>query len=175
MLRKKAYFFMVDAVFGLAILILGSFFIYASFLAVPEKTQTTYLADTLMGLLKTTKINTFDNSYYGINGQLWQQGIITNGDNSLLQQIGEFYYYGNNALASDLIRNVTSNIILSGYDYEFWIDDTLLYPLNPSLSHNLSKESSELLLASRSMVFGISNKSSGELFGPYIAEVLVWR
>src|SRR3989344_2866463 len=38
-----------------------------------------------------TKIKDLDNNYAGIGGQLWKNGTITDSENTLLQQVGEFY------------------------------------------------------------------------------------
>ena len=36
------------------------------------------------------KLKDLNNVYAGVGGELWNEGIITDADNSLLQQIGEF-------------------------------------------------------------------------------------
>ena len=61
------------------------------------------------------------------------------------------------------------------YLSEFWVNDTLLYPQNPTQEHIDLKNASGILIPSKKIVYGILNQETGDLFGPYVTEVLVWQ
>ena len=178
-MNKKSYFFTLDAMLSLGILILGSFLIFTSYTKVPSKAQTGILAEDVMDLFATTKIKDLNNPYGGVGGDLWKRGYITNSDNSLLQQIGEFYYEyektNNEAFkntAENFIVSVIKEIVPLQYNFEFWIEDTRLYPSSPTQQHINSKEKTKILLPSKAITYGILDN---ELFGPYEIEVLIWE
>ena len=173
--KKRGYFFVLDAVLGLTVLIIGVFIVTSSYVRVPQPTQVKLLSDALLDFLSQTKIKNINNQYAGIGGELWSQGEITNEDNSLLQQIGEFYYLNKRDTAEKFIQNISKDVMPAQFRYEVWVDNTLIYPKVPSPGHLASKGSTELLLTSKTLTFGIINKTTSNLWGPYKAEVFVWE
>ena len=174
-LKKRGFFFILDAVLGLTVLIIGIFLITSSYVNAPQPAQVSLLSDDLMDFLSDNKIKELNNPYAGIGGQLWSQGIITDADNSLLQQIGEFYAKNNIDTAEKFIQNVSKGAVPEQFMYEVWIDGTLLYPKAPSEEHIKSKSGTGLLLTSKKLTFGIINRTTSGLWGPYKAEVFVWE
>ena len=174
-LKKRGLFFTLDAVLGLTVLIIGIFLVTSSYVSVPQPVQVEILSDDLLDVLSNTKIRDLNNPYAGIGGVLWSQGLITDADNSLLQQIGELYAKNNLDTAEKFIQNVSKGIVPEQFRYEIWIDGTLLYPKTPSPEHIKSKTSTGLLLTSKKLTFGILNKTTSDVWGPYKAEVFVWE
>ncbi len=174
-LKKRGYFFVLDAVMGLMVLVIGVFLITSSYIDVPQPVQVELLSDDLLNFLSNTKIKDLNNPYTGIGGELWKQGEITEAENSLLQQIGEFYATNKPDTAEKFIQNVSKEIIPSQFRYEVWMDDAILYPKTPSAEHIKSKESTELLLTSKKITFGVINKTTSNLWGPYKSEVFLWE
>ena len=174
-MNKKSYFFLIDSMIALGVLIIGGFLVFAAYTKIPSKEEPKLLSETTMGFFASTRISDTNNAYSGLNGQLWQQGIITNDDNTLLQQIGEFYANNQLVTAEKFIGNLTENIIPTQYLFEFRMNNQLLYHRNPSQAHLNSKQSTAILIPSRKMVHGYSNQETGDLFGPFAAEVLVWQ
>ena len=175
LLKKRGYFFILDAVLGLSVLIIGVVLITSSYVDVPQPAQVELLSDDLLNFLSNTKVNELNNPYAGIGGELWTQGIITDADNSLLQQIGEFYATNKLGTAEKFIQNVSKGIIPPQFIYEVWLDNNILYPQAPTLEHIKSRNSTGLLLTSKKLTFGIINKTTSNLWGPYKAEVFVWE
>jgi len=173
-MNRKSYFFTLDAMMSLGILILGFTLIFSSYTNIPSNLQTSISSKDLLNFLDGTEIEELNNPYAGIGGTLWQQGYINTKDNSLLQQIGEFYFSNNIIIAERFIANVTENLIPKQFKFEFWIDGNLLYPSSPTQQHIYSKNSTNILLTSRKITYGIINDTA-ILFGPYEAEVLVWQ
>ena len=174
-IKKRGYFFVLDAVLGLFVIAIGIFLISTSYVNVPQLTQVGLLSDDLLNFLSNTKISNLNNPYAGIGGQLWKQGMITDADNSLLQQIGEFYAKNNLDIAEKFIANVSKDVVPAQFEYEVWMDGIVLYPRAPTAEHIESKNSTKLLLTSKKITFGIINKATSDLWGPYKAEVFVWE
>ncbi|HLF66081.1 MAG TPA: hypothetical protein VI522_00535, partial [Gammaproteobacteria bacterium] len=107
--KKRGYFFVLDAVLGLFVIAMGIFIISTSYVNVPQLTQVSLLADDLLVFLSNTKIKDLNNPYAGIGGQLWKDGVITDADNSLLQQVGEFYATNKLDTAEKFVANVSKD------------------------------------------------------------------
>jgi hypothetical protein len=129
-----------------------------------------------MDFFATNKIGDINNEYAGVGGELWQDGDITNADNTLLQQVAEFYKEGKDDIAKDFIGELTRNTLPPEYQFEFWMEGQLLYPKPPlSSEHSKSKSATKVLIPSKKIVYGFSDIETGDMFGPYSVEVLVWQ
>ena len=175
MLKKRGYFFVLDAVLALTVLVIGVFLITSSYVNVPQPAQVSLLSDDLLNFFSNRKIMDLNNPYAGIGGTLWNQGTITDADNSLLQQIGEFYAKNKLDIAEKFIQNVSAGVMPTQFRYEVWMNNAILYPRTPSVEHLKSKNSTELLLTSKKLTFGIINKTTSNIWGPYKAEVFIWE
>ena len=195
-LNKKAYFFLIDALLALGVITVGIVMVFTLYANVPSKEQPTILSDDLMDFFANNKIKDVNNEYVGLGGTLWEtegqlggicngEELIVNGENTLLQQIAIFYEKsqgdaGNdcyfNPDSEDLIErfigNLVENILPPQYKFEFWMDDQLLYP---ETEQTVSKSKTKVLIPSKKIAYGIMNQETGDMFGPYNAEVLVWQ
>ncbi|MBW2976958.1 hypothetical protein KY347_05935 [Candidatus Woesearchaeota archaeon] len=179
-LNRRGYFFLIDSVIALGVLAIGVFLIFSVYTKSPEKEEVVILSDSVMEFFANNKIKDVDNAYAGLGGTLWNGGEITNAENTLLQQIAEFHKKGEGGddTAKAFIEALIQDVLPSQYSMEFWMDNHLLYPLySPEEAEEaeLSKGSTEVLIPSKRIVYGISNKETGEMVGPYSAEVLVWK
>jgi|SRR3989338_1593794 len=188
LVNRRGYFFLIDSVIALGVLIVGVFLIFSMYTKVPSKEQSTILSDNVMDFFANNKIKDVNNLYAGLGGELWakegQAGglcpgkkLTQNSENTLLQQLAEFYEKsaGNScylALARKFIVNLTKNTLPPQYAFEFWINGQLLYPNTEQVG---SKNAAQVLIPSKRIVYGNVNKETGEMFGPYTAEVLVWQ
>src|SRR3989338_6601187 len=125
---RRGYFFLIDSILALGVLVIGGFLVFSSYTQTPTKEDATVLAESLMDFFSNTKIKEVNNAYAGLGGELWQQGTITNEENTLLQQLGVFYAKNDLGTAEKFIANVTKNSIPQQYLFEFRIDNMLLYP-----------------------------------------------
>ena len=174
-IKKRGYFFMLDAALGLFILVIGAFLITSSYINLPKPTQVELLSDDLLTFLSSTKIKDLNNPYAGLGGKLWNNGSITDAENSLLQQIGEFYATNKLDIAEQFIKNVSVKVMPPQYKYEVWVDGIILYPRAPAPEHINSKSRTTILLTSKQITFGIINRTTSSVWGPYKAEVFVWE
>jgi hypothetical protein len=195
-LNKKAYFFLIDALLALGVITVGIVMVFTLYANVPSKEQPTILSDDLMDFFANNKIKDVNNEYVGLGGTLWEtegqlggicngEELIVNGENTLLQQIAIFYeksqgdtgkacYFDPDTedLIERFIRNLVENILPPQYKFEFWMDDQLLYP---ETEQTVSKSKTKVLIPSKKIAYGIMNQETGDMFGPYNAEVLVWQ
>ena len=192
-LNKKGYFFVIDALIALGVLAIGVFLVFTFYANVPSKEQPAILSGSIMDFFANNKIKDVDNLYAGLGGSLWEdedadgglcygEELIANGEITLLQQIAIFYEKssGNSCyfdpdtedLIERFIRNLVENILPPQYKFEFWMDDQLLYP---ETEQTVSKSKTKVLIPSKKIAYGIMNQETGDMFGPYNAEVLVWQ
>ncbi|MEK6967711.1 MAG: hypothetical protein AABX51_03715 [Nanoarchaeota archaeon] len=161
---KKAQFFSIDVFIAIAIIAIGLFVLYTSKVTPPSPSQTAALSADLMNSFNSLKVYQVDNIYVI---QLIKNGNITNLDNTLLQQITQYYLYGMNDIAGNITRNVTVDALPLQYAFSLHINGTLIYQsrANDSRTPNL--------ITTKRLVTGVTNSSY--YWGPYIAEVRVWR
>jgi hypothetical protein len=175
---KKGYFFVLDAIIGLFIITLGLIMIFSFFKYEPGQEQLDLLAFDVMDFLSSNTISDINNDYAGPGGVLHKDGNITQLDNTLLEQVGEFYYR-NVTKNSDFTLNladlflsaVTKNTVPEGCGLIVRIENKTVYngsgPLTPAMNDSI------VITPSRGVVFGIYNET--EIFGPYSIEVIVWK
>src|SRR3989344_5425040 len=174
-MKKRGLFFEADAAIALFVLVIGAFLIASYYFSATPVTQAEFLSDDLLNMFSTTKIKDLNNPYAGLGGELWQNGEITNSENTILQQIGEFYARGKINMSSKFIENISVIVIPPQYEFEVWLGSQNLYPFNLSAQHNASRNSTNLLIVSKKIAYGILNQSTGDFWGPYGVEVLVWE
>ena len=173
-MKKKGYFFILDAILALTILFIGILLITSSFVKKQDTAQVDFLSVDLLDFLSAKKIKDFNDPYAGIGGDLWRQGLITDEENTLLQQIGQFYSTGRYDIVEKFISNASAAIVPAQFNFEFWIDGTMMYPQYPDDAHYLSRDNSQVLLKSQDITFGIINKTATKVFGPYNVEFFLW-
>ncbi|MCH8329396.1 MAG: hypothetical protein IIB81_03305 [Nanoarchaeota archaeon] len=187
-LNRRGYFFLIDSVLALTVLAMVAFLIFSLYSNVPQKEEPAILSDDLMDFFANNKIKDIDNPYAGLGGTLWKdeggvgglcpgEELTANAENTLLQQAAEFYEKSKNNscylnLALKFITELTQGSLPLQFNFEFWLDDQLLYPDTEQVA---SKNAAKVIIPSKKMVYGISNKDTGDMFGPYNAEVIVWR
>ena len=174
MLKKRGYFFTLDATLALFVLVIGVFLVLSLYVEVPQSAQVDFLSKDIMNFFSDTKIKDLDNKYAGIGGDLWKNGSITDPENTLLQQVGEFYANSQIDTAEKFVQNV-SDIVPKQYKYEVWIDNTRVFPRDATQEHSNSKSNTQLLLTSKKLTFGLKNKTTSSIWGPYKAEVFAWE
>ena len=183
LIKKRGYFFILDAVLALLVLVIGVFVVTSYYVEAPKPVQVGLLSGDLLAFLANNKIKEINNPYVGIGGELWNQGFITDPENTLLQQIGEFYKkYEDDPtddsyldFAEKFIQNVSKNAVPPQFRYEIWMNDVILYPKTPSSGHLTSKDNAKILITSKRLTFGVMDKKTGEIWGPYKAEAFVWE
>jgi len=141
---RKGYFYTIDAVIGILILIIGLFIIAGFYFYSPEKDRTEGLANDLTGILANTQIkdvcdlSTCTCSYTTLT-DLCNEGLITNPDMTMLELMGYLYSLGYKRSEIEGLINETiieNQVLPISYDMQIVIEnpnndaeDAQLYPL----------------------------------------------
>lgn len=174
-ISKKGYFFAVDATIALFVLVLGTVLALAFYsYATPDK-QVTFISNSMMEFMYSHQINDFNSEYIGPNRKLHKNENITDLDNPLIIQLGEFYYRNksNNCgfclgLINKTLRDVSGDFLAPGYSFQLYIENELVY--NKSEKH---PGNATVLIPSKTVISGVYNDT--KLWGPYRVEVRSWR
>lgn len=120
--KKRAVFFSLDGLIAL-VLIMGLILVSYSLVG-DRKTKTQVHYDILDSLSTLKAQESSDN----VTQSLISQGLISKGNNSLLEAIGELYVT-NKTLASEIIKRNTESIETK-YNWGIWYGSALLYAKN---------------------------------------------
>ncbi len=121
-IKKAGVFFSIDALIALSIVLILLLAIYPVIKTEKKSTKLTY---DLVSSLSALKVGDFDNPYAR---SLIEQKIINNTNNSILEQIGEFYVT-NLTLAKEFTEVILGNLTLS-QNIGIWYGTRLLASKN---------------------------------------------
>ncbi len=173
-MEKKGYFFTLDAFIAASIFAIGLIVIFSSQVYSKETAQEIILADSAMKALGYTQVDEVDSGY--IHGMI-EDSSITNLDNTLLEQAGEFYFREQLNPGEGWIDKATGVIedtLVTGIPpKEFGIDVRIEGEVIMSRGSHDSFEPK--VLASSKRIISSIDLSEKVLWGPYKAEVNVWR
>lgn len=170
-MNKKGYFFIIDSVMGVAIMIAAVTYLYNIHSYEQPKNQLFMLTDNLMNFIATTKIATLNNPY---SDYLQGNGNITNNENTILEQINEFFYREKNGciycrdISTAFLVNMTDGIIETQYNFKISLNNETIYEKS-----KFSETKSLLTLKTGKIVYTFINGTI--LYGPSYAEVVVWQ
>src|SRR3989344_1512861 len=101
---KKAVFFTIDSLLASGIVIVSILLIANFYVVGDESTNVNYASRDLARVLSVMTVEEIDNAYVE---NLTAFGVITNSNNTILEQIGEFWADDEMDLAEDFTRNIT--------------------------------------------------------------------
>ena len=144
--NKKAYFFSVDALIALLLILGVVIFIKPSTSQISEEVN---IHEDLLSVLSSVKIGDLEGTA-GTRVKNWiAGGVINNTEQSVLEQISEFYALGNDENAIFLIEDIFVDLDL-GYNIAFYLNNHLI-----GSSNSTSLEESDKVWVSRQLVSGI--------------------
>jgi len=161
---KNGYFFTLDVFIALAVIIVGLAIIFSYSPFSPPQSQTAISSQDLMNELASIKISEISTPFVQL---LIENKTITNLENSILEQVGEFYVLHQYELARNVSWYTISNFLPPQYGVMLIINDTLIYE-----SQQYSNDS-PTLITSKKLISGIINQTI--MWGPLKAELRVWR
>lgn len=176
-MNKKAYFFIIDAILALLVLSVGIGLVLTITYKMPAKTQSEFLSfDLMKPLNKKIRGGIPGDRPCGSNGDYEQAGIITHPENTVLTQLAEFYYRQEILEIEDtsdyMFQCVNDSIPLMNIEHHnlaILIDNFTIFENSTVDRYN---ETVKVRIPSRKVVFGFFNET---FYGPYMAEVWVWR
>jgi cell division protein FtsL len=169
--RKKSQIFIFDLILSVVILIvsIGIVLTYSSTSTTNSNLYNLNLE--IMEGLTETKINDLNDD---VIRRMFVQEKIKNIENSIAQQLGEFYYLGN----LDYSINVSSIFITPFLKQNMNFNMTLINDtggiivLYNKTNSNIEFEDAEISTSIDRSVFGIINRTDS--FGPYILNIKLW-
>lgn len=175
---KKGYFFLMDGIFAIVILVIGGLIVSSNTVRETSEIPLTMFLDNSVELLSSVKINELCNDECFCSNKKLQEfcknGLILNKGQTLIDYMGELYSQGDNLKISDLFANLTleNNMFRQDvFSVELKIDDETIY------FQGKTQEESKDLMSSKKVIFGYYELPTGivEFWGPYIAEVNIWN
>jgi len=146
-MEKRGVFFTIDAVLAASIIVIA--IIAASSYYIKEtKTETIdYLAHDTIRVLTNLKVSEIDNAY---TAELIAEGNITRLNNTILEQIGEFWSEDEMVQASKFAGNITGALIPERLGVGIWVDNELIYSRNKPITKGL--------VSSKKLISGIAKE-----------------
>ena len=170
-MNKKAYFFILDVFIAIGVVIVGLIVLFSFNPTWKSERQVFFLSEDISRLLTSTKIYELNNDYIF---ELRNNGNITDIENTVFEQVGEFYYRNISMgcsycldLAGNLIENITYRKTLRKYDFDVIIESVSIY------NTSSSQDTAEVLVSTKKILFGLMDKDT--FWGPYRGEVRVWK
>lgn len=160
---------------ALTVIGIGIFLMLSAYLFVPPRAQTEVIAHDALIFLSTTQIEDLNDPYAGIGGTLWTQGKITQQENTILQQVGEFEAKEDTATAELFIIAIIEQIVPANYQLEIKINGDPIYPRNETAAIVASRDKTDLLISKKAIVYGLLNATSSDLWGPSQVQLMVWH
>ncbi len=190
--NKKGYFFILDGLVAIMILVSGFVIIGSIFVSEPIFKPPYNIGEDILLMLSSTNISSLELDRHPGIKQLFIDGKITDNSSSILQQTGKFFYdyCENNNIegltnANITVYEVINNIIPHPYYAELNFTKSnsgctlthsriyTSYVPDDDAMIETSKSDSTLLIATQKVVFG--NYDETIIFGPYIARLMIWR
>ena len=169
---KKGIFFTIDSIIAAGIIF--SVIIFASSFYVKEQPSfnLNFLSQDLIKTLSTLNVVEIDNEYINI---LIADQTITNLDNTILEQIAEFWAADELVLANRTTSNVTELWVSNVTGFGIWINNESIYNNNISLKKSLISTKKIISGIEKGQTSGSTRKNPPTLFGPIIVEIRVWN
>jgi len=169
--KKKAQIFMFDLIFS-TIIIFVSLGIYFSYYTSTSQNNDIYdLNNQILTSLTNTRIN-------DLNGEdvtaLFRANLIKNIENTVGQQIAEYYYTDNLSLARNLSRVFVKDYVTKQFNLNLTLnngsDEIVMFE---AINRDITFENSEVASVSSRLIFGYINLN--ETYGPYTFEIKLWQ
>jgi len=172
--KRGAYFFVIDALIAASVIFISLIIIFTSHRMVPESSPSLRMIEDYMDFLTTTKVNQFQGGYVtSLN--------ITGSDNTLLEQLVEFYYYNTSSNDTSQImwnftREISKGVVPDQRGLIVYINDSINNRYSLIYNRSVSPmEKSSLVLSSKRVIFKkITNETNTIIYGPVILNVKVW-
>ncbi|MEM2130907.1 MAG: VWA domain-containing protein [Candidatus Woesearchaeota archaeon] len=142
--KKRGVFFILDAIFAVSLIALALVLFYKFFILDVKPIQIKQSSNDLIYVLSNIKISEINDSYVKA---LINEGKIQNKENTLLEQIGEFYVLNMTEYSKNL-----SELFLKGFDkygFEILINNERIYYKEPLINKK------DFLISSKRLISGI--------------------
>lgn len=168
---KKGIYFTIDSIIAGGIILIVIVLASSFYLKEQPTIHLNYLAQDLTTILSTLTVEEIDNEY--LDSLVGTE--ITNTDNTVLEQIVEFWADDEMELANKSASNVTEQWISNIAGFGMWIDNETIYKRDLPIKRSLVSSKKIISGIKKGQIGGLTRKNPPTLLGPAIAEVRVWE
>lgn len=169
---KKGMFFTIDSIVAAGIILAVILFASSSYVKEQPNFYLNYLSQDLTRILSTLTVEEIDNVY--INERI-DNADIENLDNTVLEQIIEFWADDELEYANKTVSNVTDLLVSDIIGFGVWIDNETIYQRDMPIKESLVVSKKIVSGTAKGESWGETRQNPPTLLGPVIVEVRVWR
>ena len=166
--KKRGIFFTIDAILAAGIFFVLILLISNVYVSDTPTQQVRFYSQDTLRLFTELKINEVDSDYVR---NLIGSGTITELNNTILEQVGDFWAENEIDNAEGLMKNLTDALIPQNYGVGVYVDDDVIYARQRSIGRTL--------ISSRKIISGVAEGIDGDalpgLWGPVVIEFRVWE
>lgn len=170
--NTKGIYFTIDSIIAGGIILVVILLASSFYVKEQPSIHLNYLSQDSIKTLSTITVEEIGNEY--LNERI-ASGDITNLDNSILQQIGEFWADGKMQFASDSVQNVIEPFLPNVVGFGIWIDNELIYKRDMPIKKSLVSSKKIISGITKGQTGGSTRQDPPTLWGPAIVEVRVWE
>jgi len=150
---KRAVFFTLDSLLASGIVIVAILLVSNFYSTQQQTVNVNYASQDLVRIFSTMTVGEVNNNYVK---SLIISGDIENTNNTILEQIGDFWAEDKLNLSSNFTRNLTEDIIPSAYGVSVLVNGEVIYSRNVPVKR--------ALVSSRKIISGIAKAKPTEGF-----------
>lgn len=172
---KKGVFFTIDSILAGGIIVAVIMLVSSSYVKDQPTFHLNYMSQDLTRTLSTLTVQEIGNEY--INERI-SNGDITNLDNTVLEQIVEFWAGDTEEKrewANETVSNVTSLFVNNVTGFGVWINNEAVYTRDIPIKKSLVSSKKIISGIEKGKSGGLTRKNPPTLFGPVVFEVRVWQ
>jgi len=169
---KKGVFFTIDSILAAGIIFIVILYASSSYVKEQPNFNLIFLSQDITKTLSTLTVKEIDNEY--INERI-SSGDITNLDNTILEQLAEFWADDQMAFANRTASNVTDLLIPDTLGYGLWIDNEAIYTRDIPIKKSLVSSKKIISGVAKGKTTGETRKNPPTLLGPVVVEARVWQ
>ena len=132
---KKGFFFTLDALLAASILLGGLILLSSHYVEERPIVHLNYLSQDIISCLDNLLIDEVSNDYVDL---LIANGTITNLNNTVLQQIGEFWAFEEFGIAEEFSENLTSGMLTERVSFAILVNNDMVYKKNGLMTYTRS-------------------------------------
>jgi hypothetical protein len=154
-MNKRGFFFITDVLLSLTILLVGFMLIWGSYSYQPEQHQSELLSQDIVKILSSKKVVELESN---LIYEMWcdvcpnATHVISNKDNTLIQQIAEFYATGNNDKAVEFVNEIFKQGIINPQNsFELRVNNSVLFT-----KIEMPEKDAELMIVNKKLIMGLT-------------------
>jgi hypothetical protein len=167
----KGIYFTMDSVLAGGIIIIVILLASSVYVEEPSTTRLNFLSQDMIKTLSSLTVKEINNEYLDSLGP----PNDPNPDNTILQQIGEYWADGKLEQANKTVQNVTEPWITNTTGFGVWINNESVYNRNNTLKKSLVSSKKVISGIAKGETTSGTRKYPPILWGPVVFETRVWE